>query len=71
MIAVVHACAQNEDDMMACKGVGGGGGGCKRNEREAKSDREEVAREGGGRGCKRNEREEKSDRKGVGWVTGE
>jgi len=37
VIAVVHACAQNEDDMMACKGVG-----CKRKEGEEKSDRKEV-----------------------------
>ena len=40
MFAVMHACAQNEDDMMACKGVRGRGGGCKRNEGESKSDRE-------------------------------
>ena len=50
MVAVVHAWDQNEDDMMACKGVGGGGRGfasAESKEREVKRGRKE---DGGVRG---------------------
>ena len=62
--AVVHACAQNDDDMMACKGVGGGGGGdatAGRKEREVKRGRMEG---GGVRGQMKWRRRRRRRRRG-------